>query len=118
MTVDRLSGALGGAITTMSEYAILVDGVITAVPDVLTWARWFENSDRRIAFTEVDGVRISTVFLGLNHAFRDDVPPLWFETMVFGGEHDEFMQRYTTLEDAMHGHERVVAMVRANPAVG
>ncbi|WP_166903861.1 hypothetical protein [Mycobacterium sp. DL440] len=35
-----------------------------------------------------DEVVVSTVWLGLNHSFTDDGPPIIFETMVFGGVHD------------------------------
>ncbi len=38
---------------------------------------------------------ISTLWLGINHNYGDG-PPLIFETMVFGGEHDEEMMRYAS----------------------
>jgi hypothetical protein len=95
---------------------ILKDGVPVPEPDLLTWAKWLEDDDhRRVALTEVGEARISTVFLGLDHSFGGGAPVL-FETMVFGGELDEHCQRYYTLEEAMIGHERIVAVVRANKA--
>ena len=57
-------------------------------------------------------VRVSTVFLGLNHAFGDG-PPLWFETMVFGGELDQEQERYSTIEQARLGHAQICDKVRA-----
>lgn len=42
----------------------------------------------RIGRDQVDGVEISTVWLGMNHAFNPGAAPVIFETMVFGGEHD------------------------------
>ena len=50
----------------------------------LIWARWFETADRRVALTEVSGIRVSTVFLGLDYRFSGEGPPLLlFETMTF-----------------------------------
>lgn len=101
----------------MDNYAILQDGQVVPVEDVLIWARWFDNDDnRRVAETYIRTTRISTTFIGLNHAFVPDAPPLWFETMVFDPEGRELngeIERYGTLEEARLGHERMVAKVQA-----
>lgn len=87
-------------------------------------AEW--SKDRQLADTTVEGRRVSTVFLGLDHSFFDG-PPILFETMVFSAEtkmHDLFgepreyhesldMRRYATYAEAMQGHEEVVAETRA-----
>ena len=54
---------------------------------------------------------ISTVFLGIDHNFGGAVgdPPVVFETMVFGGDLDESMDRYTTWRKAKIGHLVFVA---------
>lgn len=40
----------------------------------------------RVAFTELaEGCEVSTVFLGLDHRFSDEGPPLVFESMAFWG---------------------------------
>lgn len=57
------------------------------------------------------GIQISTVFLGINHNFGFGPPVLW-ETMVFGGWHDQYQRRYSTLESAKKGHKKAVKMVR------
>lgn len=74
--------------------------------DMMTWARsFFENDDaKRVALTEHDGVSVSTVWLGLDHQYGDG-PPLIFETMIFGGDHDEYQWRYSTEAEALVGHE-------------
>jgi hypothetical protein len=91
---------------------ILKDGEPVEV-DLLTWARSFGQADRRVAFTKVNGYEVFTVFLGLDHSFGGG-RPLLFETMVFGeGPMQGQMDRYSTLEEAMHGHERMVATVSA-----
>lgn len=94
----------------MSEKYILdADGKPVLCEDLMTWSKWFETADRNIAKTEIGDVSISTVFLGLNHSFNDG-PPIVFETMVFGGEHDGEMQRYVTKEQALAGHDKMVQM--------
>ena len=65
------------------------------VHDVLAWGRWFETADRRVALDRIGETDISTVFLGLDHQFGSG-PPLLFETLVFGGELDGEMVRYST----------------------
>lgn len=92
-------------------YYILVDQKPVEVSDVLTWGEWFENADRHVAQTAVRGVRISTVFLGVDHSFGDG-PPMLFETMVFGGPMDEEMARYSTWEEAEAGHKEMVQEVK------
>lgn len=60
---------------------------------------------------------MSTVWLGINHNFADEGPPIIFETMVFGLENaDEYMQRYATEEEARAGHAETVTVVAATVA--
>lgn len=57
---------------------------------------------------------VSTVWLGTNHNFTNDGPPIIFETMVFGsGDGDQYMQRYATEEQARAGHAETVTLVAA-----
>jgi hypothetical protein len=71
---------------------------------------------RRVAFDKVGDVEVSTVWLGLNHNFHDNGPPLIFETMTFTEDEDNqwFQQcwRWGTETEARAGHEVVVAAVR------
>jgi hypothetical protein len=92
---------------------ILKDGQPVPEPDVIAWARWMQDFENhcRIARTEIGDVHVSTVFLGVNHNFFGHTPIL-FETMIFGGEHDEYQERYYTLEEAMIGHERAVSLIK------
>lgn len=89
--------------------AYILDGYIldghkgVRCPNLLEWAKWFEIADRDVGKTCRDGVRVSTVFLGLDHNYGDG-PPLLFETMIFGGEHDASQWRYSTWEEAAEGH--------------
>lgn len=91
----------------MSHYVL--DGHEPVLVDLLTWASWFEKAERRVAEDELpDGVRVSTVFLGLDHGLGGSVE--LFETMVFGGEHDGYQARYVTWDQAESGHREAVAM--------
>jgi hypothetical protein len=76
----------------------------------MEWGRFYEEvSNRRVAETKRGDVRVSTVFLGLDHSFGDG-PPLIFETMIFGGEHDEWIDRCSTYDEAEAMHERAVRL--------
>jgi len=86
-------------------------------PDVFKWCAWFERTDRHVAKTRVNGVYISTIFLGLDHQFGNGAP-LLFETMTFAedgapiGFDQTICERCSTWEQAEAQHERVCAMVR------
>ena len=83
-------------------------------PDLLKWGRWLETADnRRVAHNKTtSGVTVSTVFLGLDHRFGDGPPVLW-ETMIFGGSHDQYQERYSSLSDAVNGHQKALALATA-----
>jgi len=91
-------------------YYILVNGKPVETNDVKTWGEWFASDDRRIARDKVGDSEVSTVFLGIDHQHGEGAPIL-FETLVFGGEFDEEMERYSTLEQAQAGHKAMVAKV-------
>lgn len=81
-------------------------------PNILAWAKWVgENQNQkhlRKTFFNEQKIMVSTVFLGMNHAF-DDGPPILWETMVFGIE--EYCDRYRTKAEALEGHEKAVLWV-------
>lgn len=56
-------------------------------------------------------VRVSTVWIGIDHALYGG-PPIIFETMIFGLWEDEYQVRYATLEQARVGHQEAVSLVR------
>jgi hypothetical protein len=88
---------------------------------MLEWAWWFETADRTVARTRIGPIEISTVFLGLDHGFRDRVQ--LFETMCFGAKDRivkigkrarlmrsdlEYQDRYETWGEAKKGHQRAI----------
>lgn len=77
---------------------------------LIRWAKWFEDTGkRRVAETIIDGVRISTIFLGLDYSLGPG-PPLWFETMIFG--EPDYEERCTTWEQAEEQHARAIAHLK------
>jgi hypothetical protein len=70
-----------------------------------------DDDYKRVALTEIGDIRISTVWLGLDHNFNPTGPPLIFETMVFGGPLNEEQWRYPTEAAALAGHDQAVAAV-------
>ena len=76
------------------------------------WAESFRPENQRVAATEIGDATVSTVWLGLDHSFSDQGPPVIFETMIFGGEWDNWGWRYATEAGAKAGHERIVQAVR------
>lgn len=90
-----------------------LDG-LRPVPDE-TNGLWIQrNKDvRRVALTKItEDVEVSTVFLGLDHNFGDGGEPVLFETLVFGGTMDGYMDRYTNWIEAEQGHQAIVDKVK------
>lgn len=94
----------------MTDKYILDGKKLVKCEDFLTWARWFETADRRVAVEQHDDVKVSTVFLGIDHSFGVE-KPLLFETMVFGGQYDNHQKWYSTWEEAEKGHAEMCKKV-------
>ena len=100
----------------MSEYFIL-EGKEIVSATVQEWSTMFSNRNgRTVAKTQIDGFMVSTVFLGLDHAF-DEGPPMLFETMVFSNRGGDYQERCSTYEQAEEMHERICDEVRAGLAI-
>lgn len=68
---------------------------------------YFQLDDRRYF--------MSTVDLGLDHSFGFSDKPIYWETMIFdhtyGEDFDDvYCERYSSLEDAIANHERILAL--------
>lgn len=101
-----------------SIYYVLEGKTPRPVSDVKEWALSFEKANRHIAETSLrNGTRISTVFLGIDHrnieTFRVGEPIL-FETMIFGGKHDQHQDRYRTWSEAEAGHLESVKLAMSD----
>lgn len=95
-------------------YYYILEGRIPKEVPFEEWRSWHARNflQRVVAKTELpDGVTVSTVFLTLNHNFARQGPPILFETMIFGGEHDGYQERYSTWEEAEEGHSRAIDLI-------
>jgi hypothetical protein len=97
------------------DHCYILDGHEPVPCDMMTWAEFVVTTDRHVRLTHQDGVTISTVFLGIDHAWGHGKPEL-FETMVFGFDDGRDVERYATWDEAEAGHDRWVAKVfKATP---
>jgi len=86
------------------------------VSNMEAWAQWTNDMNqepvgtgRIVAGTVVGKVMVSTVFTGIDTFNR--ALPLLFETMIFGGEHDGYVKRHATWEQAEEGHKVAVSLI-------
>jgi hypothetical protein len=97
---------------TITDYLYILDDQYNVIrcTDLYEWGRWMQNSNRRIALTELgEKCRISTVFLGIDHQL-DEGPPLVFETMILCEGNEElnyWCERCSTHAEALEQHLRV-----------
>ncbi len=92
------------------------------------WAEHFGYDDHRgiVEQTATATCWVSTVFLGTDHRFWGEGPPLLFETMVFGKEREmvetfgrmhsmrpstDVQRRYSSWDDAQTGHDAEVSKI-------
>lgn len=104
----------------MLDYYILDENKNPVPASVEDWARFYENENRCVRRTEIKkyGVVVSTVFLGLDHNIRLPGHSLYephiFESMIFwvgNEETNQRMKRYSTWNQAIAGHRKMVRMV-------
>lgn len=93
-----------------NSYFILVDKKPVVCADINLWSKLQAETSRILNKSSFGDIVVSTVFLGWAHG-EDKGLPILFETLVFGGEHDCYMLRYTSWDDAMIGHDQVCYMV-------
>jgi hypothetical protein len=99
----------------MSAWYILDNNNNPVAKPTLEATQWLDDNDHRrtLKRDEIGDILVSTVFLGLDHSFpwnEDKTPVLW-ETMIFGGEHDQYQERYTSHKDALEGHEKALTLI-------
>lgn len=89
------------------------DGTTHALPADFGVRCDFKNAGRIVGKYSGPHGDVSTVLIYLDHSYgdRDEGPPLVYETLVFGGDNDGDMERYTSRADAEAGHARMVAKI-------
>lgn len=86
------------------------------VEDPMDQIKW-EMEDRLKRIVKQDTVEqlngesvfVSTVFLGMDTGMFDE-PLRIFETMIFGGDHDQYQERYATWGEALLGHDAAMLL--------
>ena len=98
----------------MSDWYILDGHKPVKEPDPINSAKWFGEHDCHVGDDMIGDVRVSTVFLGVDHVGWYGGPPELFETMVFGGPLDLEQERYATWDEAEAGHKAMMARVQVS----
>lgn len=81
--------------------------------DLMKWGTQMEKANRRVARSTVGRSTISTIFLGSDHNWTNEGPPILWETMVFGGDLDGECERCSgSRKDAEAMHRRMVERAR------
>ena len=85
--------------------------------DLTEWGKFMENAKRHVGDETIDGIRISTVFLGLDHNFSDEGPAVLWESMLFCKEgnhplHNDCLRCSGSREQAEAMHKRMVEKVK------
>lgn len=80
------------------------------------WAEQLEKmvfeKTKHVADETISGKRISTIWLGIDHQWCENGPPLLLETMVFNeNEESIYCERYSTWDQAELGHKVAVQWV-------
>lgn len=85
--------------------------------NIYEYLEWHDSLSREhpvctktIEYTEIKekNIHISTIFLGLDHSFSKDNKPILWETMVFSNKTDIDMERYSSHDAAIAGHQAFV----------
>lgn len=77
------------------------------------WSDWYEQDNRReLRKDVVDGVVVSTVFLGIDFCYGMSGNPVLWESMVLGGSLNLTCKRYDSAQAALEGHNALVLLVK------
>lgn len=101
----------------IGQYVLDENGNAVRAKSLLSWGKWMQEhrADCHLAQDQIGEACVSTIFLGLDsfmvlERHLPHVPVLW-ETMVFGGPYDQFQNRYSSKDDALRGHSKIVQML-------
>lgn len=112
-TWDELNIGLGGFADHHSEwYDKDGEPVPVLVANDLLAQEDYKIVEQDIFVIDDEPVKVSTVWIGLNHNWWPGGPIKIFETMIFGGEHHMEQWRYSTQEEAREGHAHAVSLVQ------
>jgi len=98
----------------MIWYILNEDKTVTALPNgEYPKLDAFKETIKHVGDTTISNQRISTVFLHFDHSINFGTPkepsdPVLFESMIFGGKHNEYQRRYCTYDEALEGHNNLI----------
>lgn len=100
------------------KYTLNSSGEPVLEPNLMKWARWVELHWKKSIVKQewIDNVRVSTVFLTLDHNYSENGTPVLWETMTFSNRKKYLyhMERCSGgREQAEAMHEEICALVRA-----
>lgn len=117
---DHLA-AMAQQFPTMRPWILGEDGrtpVQTDLAGYLEWAMSVGGLSMRVAYDDLDGTEVSTVFLDqfamAGHPKRE---PELFETLVSNAEGQSVEGRYRSWAEAEEGHAEIVNNLRPGPRV-
>lgn len=98
-------------------YTLDKNGNPVEVDDYIQVGELFDDIKKRIlkrSQVKCGRVRISTVFLVINHAhsYAENIFPVLWETMIFGGKYSGWCIRYNSREAAKRGHNAAVRLAQ------
>ena len=67
-----------------------------------------QRNNKSVALTTDGNVEVSTIFLQVDHNYKQGGPPILFETMVFCGDNAISTVRCSTYDQAVAQHKRIV----------
>ncbi len=95
------------------HYILDADGNPQLEPDMEAWVAWMQLDERPLAETQVTPeVCVRTRFMGTDPRRTKVGQPLLWETFIVGGKHHDYRERYASREEALEGHERMVAFAK------
>lgn len=96
------------------KHYILKDKKVIEAESAWDWAMWVRTGDTKVKHTVLPGgITVSTVFLFSDHRIGEGEPLLFETTMIFGEGHAPYKQYYSTYDEAIAGHEKVVLDLQA-----
>jgi hypothetical protein len=113
--LKELNDAFDKATESSAKYLFVLDGKeVVPCKKLRDWSDLLLNPKARtVALTETDDYKVSTVFVGCQGFDNDEEGrPCVFETMIFGGEYDNYCEKYSTWEAAEKGHEEALRMIK------
>lgn len=108
---DHMPDILDKLFARMGHYTLDENDLPVLCGNRQQWSDWMQTANIHFGDTQIGEVRVSTVFLGINHDWLRKGKPVLFETLVFGGELNDTRWSYTSAVDAEFGHAAMVKLV-------